>query len=62
MWMYVRHGTRYSSAKVTKRLKTLLSGLKDEIIANYEKQHSMPTAGALCEDDLNLLKQWHWNP
>lgn len=35
--------------------------LRDEIIANYEKRNSKPENGALCESDLNLLKNWQWN-
>lgn len=38
-----------------------LEDLRDEIIANYEKRHSKPPIGAMCENDLDLLKQWHWN-
>lgn len=39
----------------------LLEDLRDEIIANYEKRHSKPPIGAMCENDLDLLKQWHWD-
>lgn len=40
---------------------SLLDDLKEEIIANYEKRHSKPAIGAMCEADLDLLKRWHWN-
>lgn len=43
-----------------KRLR-LLDELRDEIIENCEKGHSKPTFGVMCENDLDLLKQWHWN-
>lgn len=43
-----------------KRLR-LLDELRDEIIENYEKGHSKPAIGAMCENDLDLLKQWYWN-
>lgn len=38
-----------------------LEDFRDDIIANYEKRHSKPPIGAMCENDLDLLKQWHWN-
>lgn len=38
-----------------------LEEFRDDIIANYEKRHSKPPIGAMCENDLDLLKQWHWN-
>lgn len=38
-----------------------LDDLRDEVIANYEKRHSKPAIGAMCESDLDLLKRWHWN-
>lgn len=38
-----------------------LEDLRDEIIGNYEKRHSKPAIGAMCESDLDLLKRWHWN-
>lgn len=60
MWIYARHGTRLPTKKVMKRLR-LLEDLRDEIIANYEKRHSKPAIGAMCENDLDLLKQWSWN-
>lgn len=50
----------FCTEKVIKRLR-LLEDLRDEIIANYEKRHSKPAIGAMCENDLNLLKQWSWN-
>lgn len=38
-----------------------LGELRDEIIDNYEKRHTKPAIGAMCEDDLDLLKRWNWN-
>lgn len=38
-----------------------LEDLRDEVIANYEKRHSKPAIGAMCENDLDLLKRWHWD-
>lgn len=40
---------------------SLLDDLRDEIIGNYEKRHSKPAIGAMCESDLDLLKRWHWD-
>lgn len=34
---------------------------RNEIIDNYEKRHSKPSNGAMCEPDLELLKNWHWD-
>lgn len=38
-----------------------LGGVRDEIIDNYEKRHSKPAIGAMCETDLDLLKRWSWD-
>lgn len=38
-----------------------LGELRDEIIDNYEKRHTKPAIGAMCEDDLDLLKRWDWS-
>lgn len=46
--------------KEMKRLKALES-LRDEIIANYEKHNSKPKYGAMCENDLGILKKWRWD-
>lgn len=35
--------------------------MRDEIIKNYESKLSKPDTGALCEDDLTLLRSWQWN-
>lgn len=49
--------------KSAKKLPQLskLEDLRDEILANYEKRHSKPDIGAMCEPDLELLRHWHWN-
>lgn len=49
------------TAKAIERLKKL-ADLKDEIIENYEKRHSKPAIGAMCEKDLDLLRNWKWDP
>lgn len=36
--------------------------LRDEVIDNYEKRRTKPDYGALCDEDLEILKNWHWNP
>lgn len=35
--------------------------LRDEISRNYNKGQSASRVGGLCMDDLELLRQWHWN-
>lgn len=37
-----------------------LEELRDEIIANYES-NSKPTVGAMCKNDVDLLKSWEWD-
>lgn len=39
----------------------LLAVLRDETIENYEKRHTKPAYGAMCREDLNLLKEWQYN-
>lgn len=60
IWLYARHGTRLPSIKEQDLLRTL-DQLRDEILNNYYKRHSKPNVGAMCEDDLNLLRNWQWN-
>lgn len=36
--------------------------LRDEVIDNYEKRKTKPDHGALCDEDIEILKNWHWNP
>lgn len=38
-----------------------LDQLRDEILNNYYKRHSKPNVGSMCDDDLNLLRNWQWN-
>ncbi|XP_055322266.1 multiple inositol polyphosphate phosphatase 1-like [Sitodiplosis mosellana] len=60
IWIFARHGTRLPEGERMQSLSQL-EDLRDEIIANYEKRHSKPAIGAMCENDLDLLKRWHWN-
>lgn len=55
--------SKFSNIVTEKDIERLpfLEDLRDEIIANYEKRHYKPPIGAMCENDLDLLKQWHWN-
>lgn len=32
------------------------------MIDNYEKRRTKPDFGALCDEDIEILKNWHWNP
>lgn len=44
---------------------TLLSihaQFRDEVIRNYEERRSKPDSGALCDEDIELLKNWRWYP
>lgn len=60
IWLYARHGTRLPNIEEQAEFRGL-DQLRDEILANYFKRHSKPDYGAMCEDDLNLLKNWRWN-
>lgn len=35
--------------------------LRDEVIENYEKRRTKPDYGALCDEDIEILKNWQWN-
>lgn len=48
------------AAREMKRLSQL-EELRDEIIANYEERHTQPAIGAMCKNDLDLLKTWKWD-
>lgn len=36
--------------------------LRDKIIDNYEKRKTRPDYGALCDEDIKILKKWNYNP
>lgn len=61
IWILSRHGTRLPSVKDIKELKEL-SNLRDEVVKNYEERRTKPDEGALCDEDLELIKNWNWNP
>lgn len=48
------------AAREMKRLSQLES-LRDEIVANYEERNSIPAIGAMCKNDIDLLKTWSWD-
>ncbi|XP_031619290.1 multiple inositol polyphosphate phosphatase 1-like [Contarinia nasturtii] len=60
IWLYIRHGARLPKAKEMDRLSQL-ENLRTEIIANYKKSNSTIAFGAMCEADLDLLREWQWN-
>lgn len=35
--------------------------MRDEVIDNYEKRRTKPDFGALCDEDIEILKNWQWN-
>lgn len=60
-WFIARHGTRLPTTKTISSLREL-SDLRDEVIDNYEKRRTKPDFGALCSEDIEILKHWNWNP
>ncbi|KAJ6641584.1 Multiple inositol polyphosphate phosphatase 1 [Pseudolycoriella hygida] len=60
-WFVGRHGTRLPTVNTIKSLRELVD-LRDEVIDNYEKRRTKPDFGALCPEDIEILKNWHWNP
>lgn len=36
--------------------------IRVEIVKNYEERHTKPDQGALCEEDLELIRNWNWRP
>lgn len=58
-WLLSRHGTRLPTPSHIPKLQKLLQ-YQSEIIANYANGKG-PVVGGLCDADLKLLKEWHWN-
>lgn len=36
--------------------------IREEVVKNYEERHTKPDQGALCDEDLELIRNWHWSP
>ncbi|XP_037028018.1 multiple inositol polyphosphate phosphatase 1-like [Bradysia coprophila] len=60
LWTLVRHGTRYPSPESMLELETL-EDLRDEVIRLYNENTSLPENGRLCNNDLQLIKDWSWD-
>ncbi|XP_055295864.1 multiple inositol polyphosphate phosphatase 1-like [Sitodiplosis mosellana] len=60
IWLYIRHGARLPKAKEMKHLRQL-EKLRDEILANHEKNNSTLAFSEMCRPDLKLLKEWNWD-
>ncbi|CAD7082628.1 unnamed protein product [Hermetia illucens] len=56
-WLLSRHGARLLEREEIEALPELVS-LRDQIIENYEVKKSAPAKGALCDQDLQLIKNW----
>ncbi|XP_037908832.1 multiple inositol polyphosphate phosphatase 1-like isoform X2 [Hermetia illucens] len=56
-WFLSRHGTRLPGKEEIEGIPGLVS-LRDNIIENYEVKKTAPAKGALCGQDLELLKNW----
>ncbi|XP_037908687.1 multiple inositol polyphosphate phosphatase 1-like [Hermetia illucens] len=59
-WLLSRHGTRLPDEKTIDKLPDL-QVLREEIIKNYEVRRTKPTTGALCVEDIQLLKSWFFD-
>lgn len=59
-WMLARHGTRLPGKSDINSMPPILNDLRDSIFDNYAHQKS-PKMGRMCPQDLDLLKQWHWD-
>ncbi|XP_058806693.1 multiple inositol polyphosphate phosphatase 1-like isoform X2 [Phymastichus coffea] len=53
IWMMIRHGTRFPGKKHIKKMKTILSELKNKIIENFNKNNS-----ELSVDTVERLTEW----
>lgn len=58
-WMLSRHGTRLPSVNEIRKFRDL-DNLVSEIMRNYYDRKTKPDKGSLCEQDINLLKNWRW--
>ncbi|XP_052860126.1 multiple inositol polyphosphate phosphatase 1 [Anopheles cruzii] len=62
LWSLNRHGTRLPSKGDIQKLPRLLKMLQDAIMENYFGRRTLPDNGRMCEEDLELLRGWNWNP
>uniref|UniRef100_A0A182TS74 Multiple inositol polyphosphate phosphatase 1 n=1 Tax=Anopheles melas TaxID=34690 RepID=A0A182TS74_9DIPT len=61
-WLLSRHGTRLPGKSEINELPKQLKLLQDAIMDNYFTRRTPPDNGRMCEEDLELLRQWHWDP
>ncbi|XP_058121846.1 multiple inositol polyphosphate phosphatase 1 [Anopheles ziemanni] len=61
-WLLSRHGTRLPSKGDIVEMPTQLKLLQDAIIDNYYTRRTMPDNGRMCDKDLEILRNWRWDP
>uniref|UniRef100_A0A2M4BLH7 Multiple inositol polyphosphate phosphatase 1 n=1 Tax=Anopheles marajoara TaxID=58244 RepID=A0A2M4BLH7_9DIPT len=61
-WALNRHGTRLPSKGDVLKWPKQLKLLQDAILENYFTRRTLPDNGRMCEEDLELLRRWNWNP
>lgn len=57
-WLLSRHGTRNPSANTIRQIRELTQ-IRNEILLNYGDRNTQPATGKLCDEDLELLRNWH---
>ncbi|XP_055621311.1 multiple inositol polyphosphate phosphatase 1 isoform X2 [Toxorhynchites rutilus septentrionalis] len=60
-WLLSRHGTRLPGKKDIESLPRTLLNLRESILDNYGIRRTAPDTGRMCQDDLELLRNWRWD-
>uniref|UniRef100_A0AAG5D5Z0 Multiple inositol polyphosphate phosphatase 1 n=1 Tax=Anopheles atroparvus TaxID=41427 RepID=A0AAG5D5Z0_ANOAO len=61
-WLLSRHGTRLPGKGDIAEMPTQLKLLQDAIIENYYTRRTIPDNGRMCDEDLEMLRNWRWDP
>uniref|UniRef100_A0A182K291 Multiple inositol polyphosphate phosphatase 1 n=1 Tax=Anopheles christyi TaxID=43041 RepID=A0A182K291_9DIPT len=61
-WLLSRHGTRLPGKNDINEMPKQLKLLQDAIMDNYFTRRTPPDNGRMCDEDLELLRNWHWDP
>uniref|UniRef100_A0A182M1S3 Multiple inositol polyphosphate phosphatase 1 n=1 Tax=Anopheles culicifacies TaxID=139723 RepID=A0A182M1S3_9DIPT len=61
-WLLSRHGTRLPGKSEIIEMPKQLKLLQDSIMDNYFTRRSVPDNGRMCDEDLEMLRNWHWDP
>uniref|UniRef100_A0A182N988 Multiple inositol polyphosphate phosphatase 1 n=1 Tax=Anopheles dirus TaxID=7168 RepID=A0A182N988_9DIPT len=60
-WLLSRHGTRLPGKSDIIELPKQLKMLQDAIMENYFTRRTIPDNGRMCDEDLELLRNWRWD-